>query len=96
MSEPSSRGPPGYAGSRLLVLPTAPWDDAGGALGVADPCHGVHTCSVVIHHSVDAGREHASSFDVVLMSGVGQFVMMEDSETFDCLLGEIVVEYAGT
>ncbi len=40
--------------------------------------------------NVDAGREYASSFDVVLMSGVGHFVMMEDPETFNRLLGEIV------
>jgi pimeloyl-ACP methyl ester carboxylesterase len=40
--------------------------------------------------NVDVGREYVSSFDVVLMSGVGHFVMMEDPETFNRLLGEIV------
>ena len=40
--------------------------------------------------NVDLGREYVSSFDVVLMSGVGHFVMMEDPETFNRLLGEIV------
>jgi pimeloyl-ACP methyl ester carboxylesterase len=45
--------------------------------------------------NVDAGREYASSFNVVLMSGVGHFVMMEDPETFNRLLGEIVEEFAG-
>jgi pimeloyl-ACP methyl ester carboxylesterase len=40
--------------------------------------------------NVDVGREYVSSFDVVLMSGVGHFVMMEDPETFNALLGEIV------
>jgi len=40
--------------------------------------------------NVDAGRVYASLFDVVLMSGVGHFVTMEDPETFNRLLGEIV------
>ncbi len=42
--------------------------------------------------NVEAGRAATSSFDVVLMSGVGHFVMMEDPETFNRLLGEIVDE----
>jgi pimeloyl-ACP methyl ester carboxylesterase len=42
--------------------------------------------------NVEAGRAATSSFDVVLMSGVGHFVMMEDPETFNRLLGEIVEE----
>jgi pimeloyl-ACP methyl ester carboxylesterase len=45
--------------------------------------------------NVDAGREATSSFDVVLMSGVGHFVMMEAPETFNRLLGDIVEEVAG-
>ena len=45
--------------------------------------------------NVDAGREATSSFDVVLMSGVGHFVMMEDPATFNRLLDEIVEESAG-
>jgi pimeloyl-ACP methyl ester carboxylesterase len=44
---------------------------------------------------VEAGREATSSFDVMLMSGVGHFVMMEDPETFNRLLDEIVEEFAG-
>ena len=40
--------------------------------------------------NVDAGREYTSSFEVVLMSGVGHFVMMEDPDTFNRLLSEIV------
>jgi len=40
--------------------------------------------------NVDAGREYTSSFDAVLMSGVGHFVMMEDPATFNRLLSEIV------
>jgi pimeloyl-ACP methyl ester carboxylesterase len=40
--------------------------------------------------NVDAGREYISSFEVVLMSGVGHFVMMEDPDTFNRLLDEIV------
>jgi pimeloyl-ACP methyl ester carboxylesterase len=46
--------------------------------------------------NVDAGREYADDFDAVLMTGVGHFVMMEDPETFNRLLGEIVEELAGT
>ena len=34
--------------------------------------------------------------DVILMSGVGHFVMMENPETFNRLLGEIVEEFAGS
>ena len=40
--------------------------------------------------NVAAGREYTSSFEVVLMSGVGHFVMMEDPDTFNRLLSEIV------
>ena len=46
--------------------------------------------------NVEAGRAATSSFDVVFMSGVGHFVMMEDPETFNFLLAEIVEEFAGT
>ncbi len=45
--------------------------------------------------NVGAGREYATSFDAVLMSGVGHFVMLEDPETFNRLLEEIVEEFAG-
>ena len=34
--------------------------------------------------------------EVILMPGVGHFVMMEDPETFNRLLGENVEELAGT
>jgi len=40
--------------------------------------------------NADAARRHASSFEVVYMSDVGHFVMMEDPETFNRLLGDIV------
>ena len=40
--------------------------------------------------NVDAGREYTPSFNVVEMSGVGHFVMMEDPDTFNRLLSEIV------
>lgn len=42
---------------------------------------------------IEAARRHASSFEVVFMSGVGHFVMMEDPETFNRLLAEIVKEF---
>jgi pimeloyl-ACP methyl ester carboxylesterase len=44
--------------------------------------------------NVDAGREATSSFDAVFMSGVGHFVMMEDPETFNRLLEEIIMEFS--
>jgi len=40
--------------------------------------------------NVDVAREYVSQLDVVLMSGVGHFVMMEDPDTFNRLLSEIV------
>ena len=46
--------------------------------------------------NVDAGQESTSSFEMVLMTGVGHFVMMEDPATFNRLLSEIVEEFAGT
>ena len=39
---------------------------------------------------VEAGRRYASSFDARVMTGVGHFVMMEDPETFNRLLEELV------
>jgi pimeloyl-ACP methyl ester carboxylesterase len=45
--------------------------------------------------NVEAGRQYARWFDAVLMSGVGHFVMMEDPETFNRLLAEIVEEFGG-
>lgn len=42
---------------------------------------------------VEAGKEIASSFDAVFMSGVGHFVMMEDPETFNRILGELIQEF---
>ena len=41
---------------------------------------------------IEAARRHSSSFDVVYMSNVGHFVMMEDPDTFNRLLDEIVKE----
>ena len=42
---------------------------------------------------IEAGRRHASSFEVVYMSDVGHFVMIEDPETFNRLLEEAVEEF---
>lgn len=39
---------------------------------------------------IEAGRRHASSFEVLLMPGVGHFVMIEDPKTFNRLLEEAV------
>jgi len=39
---------------------------------------------------IEAVKRHTSSFDAVYMSNVGHFVMMEDPETFNQLLSEIV------
>jgi pimeloyl-ACP methyl ester carboxylesterase len=43
--------------------------------------------------NVDAGRTYVASFDAVLMSGVGHFVMMEDPDSFNRLLQEIIEEF---
>jgi pimeloyl-ACP methyl ester carboxylesterase len=43
--------------------------------------------------NIEAAQRHASSFEVAYMSRVGHFVMMEDPETFNCLLAEIVDEF---
>jgi len=40
--------------------------------------------------NAEAGREYTSSFELVLMLGVGHFGMMEDPDTFNRLLSEIV------
>ena len=37
-----------------------------------------------------------TSIDVTVMNGLGHFVMMEDPDTFNRLLSEIVEEFAGT
>ena len=42
--------------------------------------------------NVEAAQRHASSFQVVYVADVGHFVMMEDPDTFNRLLGEIVKE----
>jgi len=40
--------------------------------------------------NIEAGRRHALSFEVKLMPGTGHFVMMEDPETFNRLLAEVI------
>jgi pimeloyl-ACP methyl ester carboxylesterase len=40
--------------------------------------------------NMEAGREYVPSSDVVFMSGVGHFVMMEDPDTFNGLLDEAI------
>lgn len=45
--------------------------------------------------NLGALQEHHADVDVVLMSGVGHFVMVEDPETFNRLLAEAVEESAG-
>jgi pimeloyl-ACP methyl ester carboxylesterase len=42
---------------------------------------------------IEAAQRHTSSFEVVYMSRVGHFVMIEDPETFNRLLAEIVAEF---
>ena len=42
--------------------------------------------------NVEAAKRHALSFKVIFMPGVGHFVMIEDPETFNRLLTEIVTE----
>ena len=40
--------------------------------------------------NVEGNRRHALSFDVAIMEGLGHFVHMEDTETFNRLLGEAI------
>lgn len=39
---------------------------------------------------IAATRRYAPSFEVIYMSGVGHFVMIEDPETFNELLSEVI------
>ncbi len=48
--------------------------------------------SDLLETNVEANRRHAVSFDVKLMPGMGHFIMIEDPETFNRLLDEIVSE----
>ena len=43
---------------------------------------------------IAAVREYAPTFDVVVMSGVGHFIMMEDPERFNALLAEAVSHFS--
>ncbi|MCB7129670.1 MAG: alpha/beta hydrolase, partial [Candidatus Brocadiales bacterium] len=43
--------------------------------------------------NVEAAQRYAPSFEVVYMSGVGHFVMMEDPETFNRLLEETIQKF---
>ncbi len=42
--------------------------------------------------NVEVAQRHISSFEVVYMSNVGHFIMIEDPDTFNRLLDEIVEE----
>lgn len=46
--------------------------------------------------NLEAARQHCPSFEVVFMSGVGHFVMLEDPETFNDLLEGIVQKLSGS
>ena len=50
-------------------------------------------CSDYRPFDLEAAQQHASSFEVVFMSGVGHFVMLEDPTTFNSLLEEIIEEF---
>ncbi len=43
-------------------------------------------------YDLEAAKQHAPSFKLTLMSGVGHFVMIEDPATFNRLLEEIIRE----
>jgi len=43
--------------------------------------------------NVEANQRYAPSFKAKIMSGVGHFNMMEDSETFNRLLEETIKEF---
>jgi pimeloyl-ACP methyl ester carboxylesterase len=44
-------------------------------------------------NDVEAGKRHATSFEMEIMSGVGHFVMIEDPETFNRLLDQTITEF---
>jgi pimeloyl-ACP methyl ester carboxylesterase len=46
-----------------------------------------------IETNVDAAQRHAASFEVVTMSNIGHFVMMEDPDVFNQHLAEIINEF---
>ena len=48
--------------------------------------------SDLLETNIEANRRHAVSFDVKLMPGMGHFVMIEDPDTFNGLLDEVIVE----
>jgi pimeloyl-ACP methyl ester carboxylesterase len=48
--------------------------------------------SDLLETNVEANRRHAVSFDVKHMPGMGHFIMIEDPETFNQLLDEIINE----
>ena len=43
--------------------------------------------------NAEANQQYAPSFKAMIMSGVGHFNMMEDSETFNRLLKETIQEF---
>ncbi len=49
-------------------------------------------CSNSHSFDLEAARQHSSSFEVVFMSGVGHFMMLEDPSTFNSLLDGIIKE----
>ena len=50
-------------------------------------------CSYWRPFDLETAEQHISSFEVVFMSGVGHFVMLEDPETFNSLLEEIIADF---
>jgi pimeloyl-ACP methyl ester carboxylesterase len=48
--------------------------------------------SDLLETNVEANRRHAVSFDVKLMPGRGHFIMIEEPETFNQLLNEVINE----
>jgi pimeloyl-ACP methyl ester carboxylesterase len=48
--------------------------------------------SDLLETNIEANRRHAESFDVKLMPKIGHFIMIEDPDTFNRLLDEVICE----
>ncbi len=93
--EDMSSGPPAVGLGAFEGLTAWTNDESAGAFrGLGVPVRLIN--SDYTPTNLEAGREYTSSFDAVFMSGVGHFVMMEDPETFNSLLADIVEEFSPT
>ncbi len=50
-------------------------------------------CSDYQTFDLESAKQHAPSFELILMSGVGHFVMLEDPATFNRILERIIADF---